>query len=285
MPLQDAAANRFLPWIVGLMVFLAALALAGALVLDSAVSRWHGGHGSTLTVQMPPTGNSEVPIQTTAALEALRAAPGVAAARVLERDELVTLIEPWLGKGNVAPELPLPWLIDVRLVPGAAPDLGALAALLATVAPGAEIDDHKIWLDRLATAARTLQAVALAVVLAIGAAAAATVVFTTRTILAVHHDEVELLHHIGAHDGFIARAFAWQALRLGLRGGLLGLGLAVVTLGLVRHFTDGIEAPLLPQPDLDLVALTAIVALPAASALVAMVTARMTVMRALARMP
>ncbi len=173
----------------------------------------------------------------------------------------------------------------MRLAPGAAPDLGALEALLATVAPGAKIDDHKVWLDRLAAAARTLQAVALAVVLAIGAAAAGTVVFTTRTILAVHHDEVELLHHIGAHDGFIARAFAWQALKLGLRGGLLGLGLAVVTLGLVRHFTDGIEAPLLPQPDLDLVALAAIVALPAASALVAMVTARMTVMRALARMP
>ncbi len=54
---------------------------------------------------------------------------------------------------------------------------------------------------------------------------------------------------------------------------------------LVRYFTDGIEAPLLPRPDLGLVALAAIVALPLASALVAMVTARMTVMRALARMP
>ena len=285
MPLQDAEANRFLPWIVGLMVFLAALALAGALVLDSAVARWRVGHGNTLTVQVPPTADGEAPVQITAALEALRAAPEVEAARVLERDELVALIEPWLGKGNVAPDLPLPWLIDVRIAPGAVPDLGALEALLSTVVPGAEIDDHKVWLDRLAAAARTLQAVAFAVVLAIGAAAAGTVVFTTRTILAVHHDEVELLHHIGAHDGFIARAFAWQALQLGLRGGLLGLGLAVITMGLVRHFAAGIEAPLLPQANLTIAAMGAIVALPAASALLAMVTARVTVMRVLARMP
>ncbi len=285
MPLQDAAANRFLPWIVGLMVFLAALALAGALVLDSAVERWRVGHDNTLTVQVPPTADGEAPVQITAALEALRSAPEVEAARVLERDELVALIEPWLGKGNIAPDLPLPWLIDVRIAPGKVPDLGALEALLSTVVQGAEIDDHKVWLDQLAAAARTLQAVAFAVVLAIGAAAAGTVVFTTRTILAVHHDAVELLHHIGAHDGFIARAFAWQALRLGLRGGLLGLGLAVITMGLVQHVAAGIEAPLLPQANLTISALAAIVALPAASALLAMVTARVTVMRALARMP
>jgi cell division transport system permease protein len=285
MPLQDNGANRFLPWIVGLMVFLAALALAGMLALDSAVARWRGGHGDTLTVQVPPTGDGEKAPQIRAALEALRAEPEVAAARLLERDELVALVEPWLGKGNVAPDLPLPWLIDVRLAPGATPDLDALQARLSKVAPGAAVDDHRVWLDRLAAAARTLQGVTLAVVLAIGAASAGTVVFTTRTNLAVHQDEVELLHHIGARDAFIARAFAWQALRLGLRGGLLGLGLAVVTLAVVRHFTEGVEAPLLPQPHLDLAALGAIVALPAASALIAMVTARVTVMRALARMP
>lgn len=285
MPLQDAAANRFLPWIIALMVYLAALALAGALVLDGAVARWRSGQDNTLTVQVPPAENGAPSAQAAAALEALRDTRGVAAARLLRRDELVALLEPWLGRGNVAPDLPLPHLIDVRLTPGAAPSLAALEARLKAVAPKAEIDDHGVWLDRLAAAARTLQAVAFAVVLAIGAVAVGTVVFTTRTSLAVHHETVELLHLIGAHDAFVARAFARQALWLGLRGGLLGFGLAAVTLAVVRHVTVGLEAPLLPRPSLTLPALAVLAALPVVSALVAMVTARMTVLRALQRMP
>lgn len=284
MPLQDAAANRFLPWIVALMVYLAALALAGALVLDSAVARWRSGQDNTLTVQVPPAENGAPSAQAAAALEALRDTRGVAAARLLRRDELVALLEPWLGRGNVAPDLPLPHLIDVRLTPGAAPSLAVLEARLKAVAPKAEIDDHGVWLDQLAAAARTLQAVAFAVVLAIGGVAVGTVVFTTRTSLAVHHETVELLHLIGAHDTFVARAFARQALWLGLRGGLLGFALAAATLAVVRHVTVGLEAPLLPRPSLTLAALGVLAALPVVSALVAMVTARMTVLRALQRM-
>ncbi len=284
MPLHDSAANRFLPWIVALMVYLAALALTGVLVLDSAIAHWRSGHVGTLTVQIPPAEKGATNAQATAALEALHETPGVAAARLLERDELVALLEPWLGKGNVAPSLPLPQLIDVRLDPDAAQARRAVEARLQAMAPDAKIDDHGVWLERLAAAARSLQAMAIAVVVAIGAAAVGTVVFTTRTSLTVHHETVELLHLIGAHDAFVARAFAWQALRLGLRGGLLGLGLAVVTLAMVQSVAANIEAPLLPSPSLSLAAFGAVAALPVACALIAMVTARLTVVRALARM-
>ena len=53
---------------------------------------------------------------------------------------------------------------------------------------------------------------------------------------------------------------------------------------MVRHVTVGLEAPLLPRPSLTLAALAVLAALPVVSALVAMVTARMTVLRALQRM-
>ena len=285
LPLRDDGASRFLPWIVALMVYLAALALAAALVLDATVGHWQSGRSDTLTVQVPPAEGQATDDRVAAALEVLRHTPGVVAARALERAELVALLEPWLGKGNIGTDLPLPWLIDVSLAADAVLDSRALEARLTAAVPGAEIDDHGVWLGRLAAAARSIQAVALAGVLAIFAAAVGTVVFTTRTSLAVHHEVVEVLHLIGAHDAFVAGAFARQALRTGLRGGVLGLALAAITLALVGHFGAGVEAPLVPRLSLSLAGLGALAALPLASALIAMVTARMTVLRALARMP
>ena len=69
---------------------------------------------------------------------------------------------------------------------------------------------------------------ALALTALIAGAAAATVMVATRASLAVHRETIELLHLIGAQDGFVARAFARRALGMGLRGGLIGLGLAGV---------------------------------------------------------
>ena len=57
-----------------------------------------------------------------------------------------------------------------------------------------------------------------------------SIVFATRTGLAVNHGTVEVLHLIGARDTFIAAQFQWPALRLGLRGGLIGLLPALITL-------------------------------------------------------
>ena len=285
LPLKGDPASRFLPWIVALKVYLAALALAGALALNGAVAEWQGARAGTITVQVPPPGADDDTDHVDAAVAVLRATPGVAQADALARAEIVALLEPWLGAGNVDVELPLPWLIDVTLDGETPLDTAALDARLKAAAPGAEIDDHGEWLARVASAARAVQFAALAVVLAIVAATVGTVVFTTRTSLALHHDTVEVLHLIGAQDGFIARSFGRLALRLGLKGGLIGLVLAALTLAAVGTFSSGLEAPLLPRLSLTPAAYLALALLPVASALVAMVTARVTVLRALAAMP
>ncbi|MCH9019928.1 MAG: hypothetical protein IIA73_06155 [Proteobacteria bacterium] len=54
LPLDEDPANRYLPWVVALMVYLAALALAGAFVLGASAARWQSGQGGRLTVQVPP---------------------------------------------------------------------------------------------------------------------------------------------------------------------------------------------------------------------------------------
>lgn len=288
-------ANRYLPWIVALMVYLATLAVAGAFVLGASAARWQSGQSDRLTVQLPPhdTAAGDVAAGGVAAddgrmarvMDLLRTTPGVAAVRRLERPELVGLLEPWLGKGNISADLPLPELIDVTVAQGAAPDLEALEAALQSVVPGASIDDHGRWMDRLAAAARAVQTLALVLTALIAGAATATVVVATRASLAVHRETIELLHLIGAQDGFVARAFARRALALGLRGGLIGLGLAALTFVLLTRATAGLEAPLMPRLELSPAGLATLAALPLVSAAIAMVTARFTVLKALAKLP
>lgn len=290
LALARDASSRFLPWLIAFMVWLAAIALAAAMVLSGAGAKWRAGLSGTMTVQIVPVG-AEGPealaerVQTALAL--LRATPGIASAEALPETHVLKLIEPWIGKGGLAGDLglPLPRLIDVQLAERATIDTRALAARLAGQVPGAALDDHGAWLERLLALAGAVEAVAYAVLALIGVAAVATVVFTTRTGLAIHHGEIELLHLIGAQDSYVARQFERHALGIGLKGGLAGLALAAGTLLLIGTLAARIESGLLPSFRLDALQWTVLVSLAVIAALISMITARLTVMRALARMP
>ena len=118
-----------------------------------------------------------------------------------------------------------------------------------------------------------------------------TVIFTTRAGLAVHRDVIELLHMMGARDGYIARQFEREALRLGLcrrhrRAGARGRHAAGAWATPPRRpRCFGEEAALLPELHLVVWQWGALALLPVAAALAAMVTARLTVLGALARLP
>ena len=287
LPLERDGSGRFLPWIVALMVYLASLALAGTLVLRDAVARWDRGLSGTLTVELPAGSSEDGAIGL--ALNVLRATPGVTRADPFDARRTAALLEPWLGTDIDAADLPLPRLIDVETGPNAGVDLAALGQRLGAAVPGAQLDDHRRWLDRVLRTALAIEAVAGAVVALVGLAAVLAVVFATRTGLAVHHGIVEVLHLIGARDGYIARQFERHALRLGVKGGIAGLVLAIGTLvGVAAASQVGaIDDPVRVLPALSAPAIewALLLLLPAAAGLVAMLTARITVLRALKRLP
>jgi cell division transport system permease protein len=290
IPLNRDSSVRFLPWIIALMVYLAGLALAGTLVLNGALSRWDRSLAGTLTVQLPPAEEGKGDGGLKQAVDLLRQTPGVISAEPLSREATARLIEPWLGTALTPDELALPRLVDLRIDPGAPPDLAQIRTRLAAAAPGAMLDDHRLWLDRLAGLVLSIEATALTIVLLIGVAAVLTVVFTTRAGLAVHHAVIEVLHLIGAKDGYIAHQFERQARGLGLRGGLVGLALTAATLIAIGHASAalsifGDRVRLLPSLALAPWHWLVLALLPLAAAAIAMLTARMTVLRALRRMP
>ena len=56
--------------------------------------------------------------ETQAALNILRATPGIAHAAPLSDAEINALVEPWIGKDGAIADIPLPRLIDAAVTPG-----------------------------------------------------------------------------------------------------------------------------------------------------------------------
>ena len=293
LPLARDASSRFLPWLIAFMVWLAAMALAAVMVLSAAGDQWRRSLTGSVTVQIVPTETTDartMEARVNSALVLLRATPGVKSANAVSADRTAALLEPWLGRNALSESigLPIPRLIDVSVEPetsNIAVDLGTLAAQLAETVPGASLDDHGQWLDRLIALARAIEAIGFAILIVISLAAIATVVFATRTGLAIHHDVIELLHLIGARDDFVARQFQLNARWLGLKGGATGVVLAVGTLLILGSLAAKVEAGLLPPVTLAIWQWMALGGVAIAAAIISVATARITVLRTIGRMP
>lgn len=306
LPLEADDSSKFLPWTIAFMTYLAGLALAAVLALSAVTRPFAAGQSATMTVEIPPDLAAEAPAAAAkatsakaeadgagdaargarleAALELLRGTRGILAAEPLGRDEVAALLKPWLGEAADDPDLPLPDVIDVAVDPGAGIDTEGLAEKLDATVPGATVTDHGNWFQRLSTFIQSVQWVAGFILALISFAAVLTVVYVTRTGLAVHQDIVEILHLIGAEDGFIARQFQAHALRLALTGAVPGLLAAVLTVEVLRLAAGRVDSLLLPEIHLTPVQWVAMALVPVAAGLIAMMTARATVMRRLGQM-
>jgi cell division transport system permease protein len=275
--------------VIGVMAFLAALALGASLVADRAAEGWRAGLSGRLTVQvLPPEHGAPNPAlaqETAAALAVLRSTEGVVHADEVSQEETLKLVEPWLGSGAVIADLPLPRLIDATLVPGASIDLANLTRRLKQAAPDSTLDDHSHWIARLKGVADAVIWSAYGILALIAIATASAIAFATRAGLEAHHDIVSLLHQMGARAGFIARAFEWHylvsALFAASVGGALAAAFFVAAGGLE---SVGIEpVPFLPPLSLQPAELGWLIVVPIASAFIAWATARLSVLAALRR--
>ncbi|MGF1629051.1 MAG: cell division protein FtsX [Kiloniellaceae bacterium] len=284
VPLDRDSSGRYLPLLVAIMVYLAALALAGALSMNKLAERWDTGLAGAMTVQVPADAAAD-DTRLAAVTAALTATPGVVTVEPMGRDAMTALLEPWLGDALLTGDLPLPHLIAVTIDTAAPPDIAALQDRLQALAPGSLVDDHQRWLARLLDLAQAVELMALVVMVLVVLAACIMVAFVTRMGLAAHERSIELLHLIGAQDSYVARQFQNHALSLGLRGGLLGLVCALPTLYLARVLVQRIDSGLLPELNFLPHEWSYFVLLPVAAAVVTMLTARVTVLRTLARLP
>lgn len=291
LPLDRDGAQRLLPLIVALMTYLAAFTLLGAGLLGSLAWRWTEGVAGAITVLVPPAaeqpGASDARIA--AIRDALRPVPGVTGVEPLDAAEVARRLQPWLGSGASATDLPLPRLLVVRIQPDRRPDTEALRRKVEGLAPGAVVDDHGIWRAEIARLAQRMLAVAAFCVLLIALTASALVVFAVRSGLAIHRETIEVLHLIGAHDDYIARQFQNHTTKLVFQGSLIALAVLALSQLFLLQAVLGLDPSLLPRLDLSLWQWLILALLPGVVVVIGMLaiadaTARFTVRRALARM-
>jgi cell division transport system permease protein len=109
-----------------------------------------------------------------------------------------------------------------------------------------------------------------------------TVVFATRASLAEATDVVDVLHLVGARDGYIAMQFARRAAWQSLRGGFVGVALLVPALAIIVWLGRQIDPGILPEVTLPWTALAGLAFLPLAAMMLSALTAHVTVRRNLA---
>jgi cell division transport system permease protein len=282
LPLRGDTASRFVSWLVMVLVFMAAFAVTVSAYIGALLVDWNRGVTGTLTVQIPAGASmSALDAQVAKAVDVLSRHPAVAHASALSHDKVVSLLKPWLGE-SAAADLPLPALIDVELRTTAPDAIAAVSDSVTKSVPGALVDDHRVWLNRVEGLAKGVGAVALAIVVLVTAALALTVVFATRASLTEFAQVIEVLHVVGAKDGYVAGQFARRALSQALIGGIAGLVLYAPAFGLIAWLARRVDAEILPQVSLPAAHWIGLAALPLIAALLAMLTANVTVRRTLA---
>jgi cell division transport system permease protein len=277
------AGSMSLDVVIGVMAFLATLALAGVLIAERMVQSWEGGLSGSLTVQILPLGAAPAENEVEAALALLRATPGIVYAAALSEEENLALVEPWLGSDAVIADLPFPRLLEVQVAPGAEVDVPALAQRLKAAAPNSVVDDHSRWIERLRGMADSVVFSALTILFLIAVATAAIVGFATRAGLSAHREIVELLHLMGAKDRFIARAFEWHYFTGALMAaafGMLVAAAALLTAGGLEG-TGMTPVSFLPPIGIRITELPWLFLVPLGTALIAWATTRLSVLSAL----
>ncbi len=301
--LRRAVADRMLPLLVAAMAFLAALALAGWFGTDALSRHWRDGAGAALTVQVPdPDSPAEPALPVTggqgssrlgAVLTLLNSTQGVASAHALSKQALSDLLKPWIGaSGSEDLAISIPAVIAVRLT-DADFDVLPLTRRLQAAAPGTLVEDHGIWISRLTALTRSLQACAGLSLVLVAAVAAAVIAVATRAGLATRREAIEIVHGLGAADGYIAGRFAARATMLAAAGaavgGLAALPILLALAALAEPFVAEPTADGLTVPDalgaLPLALWLALPCLPAVAAVIGFATAQGTVRRWLRHLP
>ncbi|MEP7029795.1 MAG: ABC transporter permease [Pseudolabrys sp.] len=225
---RNSISGRALVAVVAIMTFLASLTTGAVILVSQAASEWQSDVAREVTIQIIPAPGRDIDATVEKAAAVARAFPGIGDVRAYSKEESSKLLEPWLGSGLTLDQLPVPRLIVVKIANNATPDIPRLRKVLAEQAPGATLDDHRGWVDRMRTMASTAIAAGVGIFILMIAATILSVTFATRGAMATNKTVIEVLHFVGAKNGFIAGHFQRHFLLLGLQGGAIGGGAAIV---------------------------------------------------------
>lgn len=276
-----------MPWVIAIMIALTVIAAGAGLALrnlsDNAQAEIAGG----LTVQIVEAAPAERERQAELAVALLSNREEVASVKRVPDAELDALLEPWLGQRQAAEEdaIPVPALIDVRLSgPVTERRLEELRTSLGASVPAARLDAQARWLEPVFDAVASLQWLAVGLIVLLAATSAAAVWLAARSALGSNRETIEIIHLLGGSDDQIARIFQRSIALDAAFGGAVGLALGVAAMALLGRQFAALGSGMVAGGELGAADWVLLVAVPVIGVVLAVLTARMTVLAALRRM-
>ena len=285
LPLTQSAGSGFLTLLISLMTFLAVLSLAASFALSAMTERWSSGLENRMTVEVPAQDQNgavlsrgQVRETTDRIASMLSQHPAIAEYHVLSNEEINELIKPWLGGDIlVLNDAPLPGLISVEVKKDDDQAIAMLGDAIRNISMTARLDTHQSWLEDVLRFTGAMKFAALILIIVIGITTATAVAGGVRARMAVHREEVEILHLMGAADRYISRQFQRHSMILALKGSGMGLAGGVVALLIINWLTGQMGIALLPDFRLSLGQMIVIAALPIMAGIIAIISSDRTV--------
>lgn len=272
-------------WVIAIMIALTVIAAAGGLGLNRLADRARADLSGAVSVQVIEADPVLREARKIRLAQALVGDPAVASVRAVPQAEIAALLEPWLGNVEGSDAVPVPGLIDVQLRRAADPaEVARLQALVDAAVPGARVDAQSDWLKPVYSALAALQYLALGLIALLALTSAAAVWLAARAAFDSHRETVEILHLLGSTDEQIARIFQRSVGIDAALGGLVGLALGAVAVLLIGSQFAALESGMVAGGALGRMEWLVLAAIPLAGVLLALLTARLTVRRALRRM-
>jgi cell division transport system permease protein len=282
LPRQDGRQGSLF-FVIAVLSFLACLSAIAGLAAERAAEGWRDQLIGSATVLVRTAGLETPDAAAARAAEALAGVKGVAEARALSKAKADALLARYIGPEPLPSDLPVPRLVAVDLDPRAPAKAEDLAAALKAAGVDASVEDHSVWAAQIMQTAALARWAAVCLFGVIAAAAGAVITFAARQGLAARRELVEVLHLAGATDGYIARMFQARFSRTAAQAGIVGGAAAALAAGAVHQFGAGQNlAAILPIAWTDL---AAPLPWPFIAALIAAITARLTVERVLKHAP
>lgn len=292
LPLDRNAGNKFVKILVGLMTVLLMLSLSGAFALSGLAERWSSGLEGKASVEIPakdingillPQEDIKTATQKIALM--LEDDKTIETVTVLSEAEIIALISPWLGDDIDTQTTPFPGIISLTFYKQADINKAALIKNIQNIAPQARLDTHESWLNDVLRLTNSLRFAAYVIVLVIGLTTIVAIAGAVRARLSAYKEDLELLHLMGAQDNYIARQLQRHTMILALQGSFLGFVFGLILLVIMAWLLSSKDLTLIPEFTLDGGQKIILFLIPIIISVMAMGTARLTVLRTLKQLP
>jgi len=271
-----------MPWIIAIMIFLTILAAALGLALSHGLAQMHQQLAGGYTIQLVEADTAKREAQLQAISKILDSQEAVQGFSVVPQEKLREQLEPWIGGERASDELPIPALVDVEMQPGINTDaIQSVAKAVREAAPSAHMDAHARYLEPVEQMMRWMMWLAAGLVLLMVLVTSAVVMLAMRSAHNSHRPTIDIMHLLGATDIQIARMFQNRMALDAIFGGFIGLLAAAVVLWLLGRGFSSIESGFTQMMALSWGGWAVLILIPILGVTLAVLTARITVRKAL----